>query len=97
MICVSVLDCGEMVVPSSDRVVPAKPEPVSVTCVPPAIGPCDGLMEVIVAGAVDADRDDAESFSAERAAIANIASAAKISAIRCRNCFLANESPCVEP
>jgi hypothetical protein len=85
VIWVSVLDCGVIVVPSSVRVVPVKPEPVSVTCVPPAIGPCDGLMEVIVACAVDAWCGDAENFSAERATIASIASAAKMRAALYRN------------
>ena len=50
-----------IVAPSNVSVVPVKPEPVSVTCVPPAIGPLDGLMEVIVAGAEIPSSDDARS------------------------------------
>ena len=50
----------------------------------------------MVASAVDADRDDTESFSAERAAITNIASAAKISATLCSERFLASANLRVE-
>ena len=40
------------IVPKSTTVAPLKPTPVIVTGVPPAAGPCDGLMPVTVGGAM---------------------------------------------
>jgi hypothetical protein len=95
-ICVSVRDWGVRAVSSSVKVVPVNPAPVIVTWVPPPVGPRDGVMELIVACAVDTECGDAENFSAERAAIASIASAAKMRPARNRNHFLANPNVGVE-
>ena len=46
-ICESEAETGAIAAPSSVSLVPVKPAPVSLTEVPPAIGPCAGLIESI--------------------------------------------------